>query len=325
MARSRMRPSRSSASGCGCRACFFRRGPKPESSDRTPADSPAALPSRSSGRRSRTPGAVSASSGLLLVGIQPGRAPHLLGAHRLVDHGSLERHEALEILARRRSLARSEGLVHRPLAVEFELRHQHRPASVDGERVLPLERRVDHHALQARPGGDQWNVNLPVALDECRQIGHADVVTDEVGNGHAASASWRSTSVSATARSPHATSFAASARSSRKRFSSRNSNSTWLMRRWYGARRSSNARLLLVFLNRTLLPSAGSAAFSRMPAAASLLASMVMNAPERCRRAATSPIDRPSARLTSITISYCTPEMPAMAANASRQASSLWP
>jgi hypothetical protein len=62
-----------------------------------------------------------------------------------------------------------------------------------------------------------------------------------------------------------------------------------------------------------------------MPRSASLLASMVMNAPERCRRAATSPIDRPSARLTSIKISYWTPETPAMVAKASRQASSLWP
>ena len=62
-----------------------------------------------------------------------------------------------------------------------------------------------------------------------------------------------------------------------------------------------------------------------MPRSTSLFASMVMKAPERCRRAATSPIDRPSARLTSIRISYCTPEMPAIAAKASRQASSLWP
>src|SRR5687767_10731896 len=49
---------------------------------------------------------------------------------------------------------------------------------------------------------------------------------------HAASASWIRTPLNATARSPQATSFAASARSSRKRFSSRNSNSTSLTRRW---------------------------------------------------------------------------------------------
>src|SRR5687767_15825364 len=49
---------------------------------------------------------------------------------------------------------------------------------------------------------------------------------------HAASASWSRTSVRATARSPQATSLAARTRSSRKRFSSRNSNSRSLTRRW---------------------------------------------------------------------------------------------
>jgi hypothetical protein len=62
-----------------------------------------------------------------------------------------------------------------------------------------------------------------------------------------------------------------------------------------------------------------------MPRATSLFASMVMKAPERCSRAATSPTARPALRERSIRISYCTPEMPAMAAKPSRQASSRWP
>src|SRR5256886_11285831 len=238
---------------------------------------------------------------------------------------SLVRHEALEILSRRRPLGRRESPVHRLLAVEFELRHQHRPAPVHRKRVFPVDRRVDHHAPQAGPRGHGRHVDLPVALEKGLQVGHRDGIAHEIGNAHAACASCSRNSSIATARSPLATRSRASARSWRKRLASRRSNSTSLTRTWKGARRSSSCRLFLVFLSNTLRPSAGSESFSRMPAAASLFASMVMNAPERCSRSATSPIDRPSARLTSIRISYCTPEMPTMAAKASRQASSRWP